>query len=219
MASFHDFSSRKLYTIPESSETNTINTNTTVQTNTSSTISKTITSIEEPLEMRISQIINENISATRTNEDGKGIADSNYLSRKASPEQIYQDIESSSRNDQDSLSIRSAPRPVSSKAMILVEDEEEEDEDANNQAFTPIYDWLSSNLSWEPQLDTTLKGDETACKIKFCEMLIAAYQQYQQRGNDHPQKMRILFNEKDDIKGISVIQQNGSREDYLEFGG
>jgi hypothetical protein len=235
--SLRAFSSRALYTIPESSETNTTTTNTTVNTNSSSIISATniqtttsITTAEEPLEMNASQLISENISVVKTSEDDKDIIDDGSLSTELTPKQTHHQESSGSRphytepslrNDQDSLSIKSIPDPSSSRAMVLVEDDDDGgDEDVNTQEiFTPIYNWPASNTPCEPQLDTALEGNETACKIKFCNMLIAAYQQHQQRGSDHPKQMRILFNEKNNIKGITVILKNGSREDYLEFGG
>jgi hypothetical protein len=171
--------------------------------------------------MGASQLINKNISVIKTDEGGKD-NDSLSLPREYKQESSSNNskpIQISNRNDQDSLSIRSVTRPSTSRAMILVEDDDEEQDVNNQEPFIPVFDWPASNIPCEPLFGTTLEGNETLCKIRFCNMLTTAYQQYQQRRNDCPQQMCILFDKKDNIKGISIILQNGSREDYLEFEG
>lgn len=132
----------------------------------------------------------------------------------------YEDSVTTNDDDDDanSLSISNAtdqPSSSSQPKMILVEDD-----DDDTIAFTPIFEWPTKfTKPPEPHFDPGLVGNEDECRLQFCKLVAQAYQQYRQGNHDFPKDMYVLFDEKDNIQGITIIAKNGARDDYLEFGG
>jgi hypothetical protein len=89
----------------------------------------------------------------------------------------------------------------------------------NQHKHIPISDWPSIIIeeAVEPQFDPNLEGNELACKKVFCHLLESAYT-YQQQGQP-VKEMHLIFDEKENIRGITMILYDLSRQDYLEFGG
>lgn len=121
-------------------------------------------------------------------------------------------------DDTDSLSISNATdkQLLQQPKMILVED----DEEAEENSYVPIFEWPSKFIpSAEPHFGSDLIGNEAECKLQFCKLVAQAYQQYRQGRLGCPKEMYLLFDEKEDIQGITLILRDETREDYLEFGG
>lgn len=83
----------------------------------------------------------------------------------------------------------------------------------------PIYDWPIQDQSPEPIFNIQLKGNEQDCKIIFSQLFLEAYRQQHQKRKIQPKEMYILFNEQQNIGGITFILSDNSREDYIEFKG
>lgn len=121
-------------------------------------------------------------------------------------------------DDTDSLSISNAAdhHLLQQPKMILVEEDEEDEENFH----APIFEWPTKFISSaEPHFDPDLIGNEVECRLQFCKLVAQAYQQYRQGCLGCPKEMHLLFDEKENIQGITLILRDGAREDYLEFGG
>ncbi|KAI9483917.1 MAG: kinase-like domain-containing protein [Benjaminiella poitrasii] len=93
-------------------------------------------------------------------------------------------------------------------AMVLIEDEED---------YIPVFEWPSLNTINHTKNIVPMTEEE--CKAQFSKMVMAAYHQ-QQLLEQYPREMHLLFEQEgQDIEGISIIFQDGTREDYLEFKG
>lgn len=136
----------------------------------------------------------------------------------------YEDSVTTNDDDDDanSLSISNATDQLPSSSslepkMILVEEDNDEDDSI---VFTPIFEWPAKFIkSPEPHFDPGLVGNEDECRLQFCKLVAQAYQQYKQDRHVFPKDVHVLFDRKDSIRGITIISQNGARDDYLEFGG
>ncbi|KAF1798156.1 hypothetical protein FB192DRAFT_1397957 [Mucor lusitanicus] len=138
----------------------------------------------------------------------------------------YEDSVTTNDDDDDdanSLSISNAPTtdqlppPSSSEPKMILVDEDDENDSV---AFTPIFEWPTKFVkSPEPHFDSSLVGNEDECRLQFCKLVAQAYQQYRQGHHDSPKDVHVLFDEKDNIQGITIISHSGGRDDYLEFGG
>ncbi|KAI8647699.1 hypothetical protein BD408DRAFT_334570 [Parasitella parasitica] len=99
--------------------------------------------------------------------------------------------------------------------MILVEDDDDEED-----LYAPIFEWPAKcQPTAEPDFDSGLVGNEEECKLQFCRLVAQAYEQYTPGRPDCPKDMFLIFDEKDNVQGISFVLKDGGREDYLEFGG
>ncbi|GAN01663.1 hypothetical protein MAM1_0010d01097 [Mucor ambiguus] len=233
--------SRGLYTIQETSETSTLSNSNHVSTNSSIKGDSTSRDIASSSLMSLNRthcnnIFSHNNSNDHMSLDGYETAPSSWsISPPTSPVKFkpipniriidvkYEDSVTTNDDDDDanSLSISNAtdqllPSSSSEPKMILVEEDDEND----SIAFTPIFEWPSRFIkSPEPHFNPSLVGNEDECRLQFCKLVAQAYQQYRQGQHDFPKDVQVLFDEKDNIRGITIISQKGGRDDYLEFGG
>ncbi|KAI8051377.1 kinase-like domain-containing protein [Gilbertella persicaria] len=92
-------------------------------------------------------------------------------------------------------------------------------EEEYHHRYIPIPEWLAQASTCEPRFDPVLQYNEAESKTVFAEMVITAFDLFK-KPKHIPKDMYLLFNENDnDMKGITIIMQNGTREDYLGFGG
>lgn len=132
---------------------------------------------------------------------------------------MYTIVESSethtNNNSSNSGVVSSSQEVPSSKYQV---NDIEDNLNPSNLVYhhVPIYDWPIQDQSPEPIFNIQLKGNEPDCKIIFTQLLLEAYQQ---KTKVQPKEMHILLDEQQNIRGITFILSDNSREDYLEFKG
>ncbi|KAK4517961.1 uncharacterized protein ATC70_001310 [Mucor velutinosus] len=232
---------RDLYTIQEASETSLLSNSNHINTNSSikeDSISRNIafSSLMSINRAHCNNTFNHNNSNDNMSVDGYETAPSSWsISPPTSPVKFkpipnirivdikYEDsiATNDDEDDANSLSISNATDqlpPLSSPEpkIILVEEDDEDD----SIAFTPIFEWPTKfTKSPEPHFDPCLVGNEDECRLQFCKLVAQAYQLFRQGHHHFPKDVHVLFDDEDNIRGITVISQKGARDDYLEFGG
>ncbi|KAI8354603.1 hypothetical protein EDC96DRAFT_446932 [Choanephora cucurbitarum] len=92
------------------------------------------------------------------------------------------------------------------------------EKDNISTTYIPLFEWPVHSLSSEPQFDPELQFNEPKSKTVFSEMIDMACRLLQEP-TSYPKNIYLVFDENEHLKGITLIMQDGTREDYLKFGG